>query len=241
MFRFTICALCALVCAPAFADPIIISSGPLPSLIEEHSVIVAGEYVKNLRSSATVEISGGHFIQTLRDGFGLKRLTAPTFIIHARYARSRDISGNEGGNPGDALIEGWLDDGQWFRFVSINEDDAPGFTMLHVTPSDEPLPFLLDADDDSDIDLEDLNIVRNNFGSSGEGDIDGNGSVDIGDLNHVRNNFGTSQFQLGESFEAPAGWSYAGQQGTFAVPEPSSIALVLLGITALCSRCRLRS
>lgn len=239
MSRFLSLALC-LVCAPALAEPIVYTEGPLPSLITDESAIVSGEYVKSLQSSAALDIYGGHFIQTFKDGFGLKRMTAPTFTIHARYARSADISHREGANPGDALIEGWLDDGQFFRFVSINEDDSPGFTFMNVTPTDDPLPFLRDADGDSDLDVADLNAVRNNFGGQGMGDIDESGTVDIADLNFVRNNFGTVQrFELDESHVAPIGLSQAGMT-TQAVPEPASVALLFIGVTVLCSRCRLR-
>ncbi len=63
---------------------------------------------------------------------------------------------------------------------------------------------------DGDVDLDDLNAVRNNFGASGVG-IPGDtnpedGVVDLDDLNAVRNNFG----------------AVAGSQ---TVPEPSTIAL----------------
>jgi len=51
-----------------------------------------------------------------------------------------------------------------------------------------------DTDDDGDVDITDLNNVRNNFGSQGNpivGDTAPfNGIVDITDLNNVRNNFG---------------------------------------------------
>jgi hypothetical protein len=49
-----------------------------------------------------------------------------------------------------------------------------------------------DTDDDGDVDLTDLNNVRNNFGSATPpiGDTDDDGDVDLDDLNAVRNNFG---------------------------------------------------
>lgn len=49
-----------------------------------------------------------------------------------------------------------------------------------------------DADGDGDVDLDDLNHVRNNFGGQGLGDADGDSDVDLDDLNAVRNNFGLS-------------------------------------------------
>jgi hypothetical protein len=52
-----------------------------------------------------------------------------------------------------------------------------------------------DTDGDNDVDLEDLNNVRNHFGAVGEnlvGDANRDGRVDLADLNDVRNNFGAS-------------------------------------------------
>ncbi len=72
-----------------------------------------------------------------------------------------------------------------------------------------------DTDGDGDVDLNDLNNVRNNFGGSGDpilGDTDGDNDVDLDDLNAVRNNFG-----------ATGG----------AVPEPGSFALVAVTAAAL--------
>jgi hypothetical protein len=51
-------------------------------------------------------------------------------------------------------------------------------------------PLLGDTNNDSVVDIVDLNNVRNNFGGDGLGDTDGNGVVNIIDLNNVRNNFG---------------------------------------------------
>lgn len=75
-----------------------------------------------------------------------------------------------------------------------------------------------DTDNDGDVDLDDLNAVRNNFGSTGEvgstpGDaVPYDGIVDLDDLNGVRNNFGAG--------------------GAAAVPEPSTAVLGLLGVAA---------
>jgi len=74
-----------------------------------------------------------------------------------------------------------------------------------------------DTDADGDVDLDDLNAVRNNFGTSGPAPLPGDafpfdGTVDLDDLNAVRNNFGAT----------------AGS----AVPEPSAGALALVVIGA---------
>lgn len=241
MSRFLSLVLC-LVCAPAFAEPIVYTEGPLPSLLDGPSVIVSGEYFKSLKTWGDLDIEGGTFTPTGNadpQAFWLKRLLIPTITIHARYARSAPLTG-ETHNPGDVLIEGWLDDGSFFRFESLNEDDAPGLTLINVTPTDDPLPFLRDADGDSDLDIADLNAVRNNFGGQGIGDIDESGTVDIADLNLVRNGFGQDQFELDESHVAPIGLSHAGLPN-YPVPEPASVALLLIGVTALCSRFRSRS
>ena len=50
-----------------------------------------------------------------------------------------------------------------------------------------------DTDGDVDVDVHDLNNVRNHFGESGPGvigDTDGDGAVGVADLNAVRNHFG---------------------------------------------------
>lgn len=77
-----------------------------------------------------------------------------------------------------------------------------------------------DTDGDQDVDLDDLNNVRNNFGSAQPpiGDTDGDNDVDLDDLNAVRNNFG----------------AVAGS----AVPEPSTMVLALAGLAVVGYRFR---
>jgi hypothetical protein len=82
-----------------------------------------------------------------------------------------------------------------------------------------------DTDGDGDVDLVDLNNVRNHFGAAGGNPIGDtlpfNGSVELEDLNAVRNNFGQSG-------------------GAAAVPEPAGSYLAatafFLGGAALCRR-----
>lgn len=71
-----------------------------------------------------------------------------------------------------------------------------------------------DTDFDGDVDLSDLNLVRNNFGLYAAGDASLNGLVDLDDLNLVRNSFGTSISQP--------------------VPEPSSVVLLLMLLAPMC-------
>jgi len=72
-----------------------------------------------------------------------------------------------------------------------------------------------DTDGDGDVDLEDLNNVRNHFGQSGEpvlGDtLPFDGAVDLADLNNVRNHFGA----------------------TSAVPEPPTALLCIAALSAI--------
>ncbi len=75
-----------------------------------------------------------------------------------------------------------------------------------------------DTDDDGDVDLTDLNNVRNFFGQTGDpvlGDtLPFDGTVDLSDLNNVRNHFGVAMLSR-------------------AVPEPTSGAICLFTIAAM--------
>jgi MYXO-CTERM domain-containing protein len=77
-----------------------------------------------------------------------------------------------------------------------------------MTPDPAPQGIPGDTNGDGNVDLEDLNAVRNNFGGTGEvGSTAGdaypfNGVVDLEDLNAVRNNFGATSNPVPE----PATW-----------------------------------
>lgn len=79
-----------------------------------------------------------------------------------------------------------------------------------------PVGQIGDTDNDGDVDLDDLNAVRNNFGAVGQiGSTPGDafpfdGTVDLDDLNGVRNNFGAG--------------------GSSSVPEPATWCLALAGL-----------
>ncbi len=88
-----------------------------------------------------------------------------------------------------------------------------------------PLPG--DTNDDGQVDLYDLNDVRNHFGAgAGPGDADLDGDVDLDDLDAVRNHFGTQFIPPPEELTS--------------VPEPNSWALVLVaaGVGGMTRRAR---
>ncbi len=68
----------------------------------------------------------------------------------------------------------------------------PDAVILRIVEPSAAVPG--DTDDDGDVDLTDLNNVRNNFGAADPviGDTDNDGDVDLSDLNAVRNNFGAT-------------------------------------------------
>ncbi len=77
-----------------------------------------------------------------------------------------------------------------------------------------------DTNADGQVDLADLNNVRNNFGGAGLGDTNADGTVDLQDLNAVRNNFGAG--------------------GANPVPEPPSLVLLAAGTAGLAAYRRRR-
>ena len=119
-------------------------------------------------------------------------------------------------------IEGLLLDGNFLR-MTIYAKGSPDF--YHIEFTTHPGDF--DPDGDWDFDINDLNLIRNNFGSPGDfeaGDIDHNGLIDIADLNVVRNRFG-------DGFQMPSDLTFSGvltlppPEANEFVPEPSTIAL----------------
>jgi hypothetical protein len=96
-----------------------------------------------------------------------------------------------------------------FEGYSTFYNEIMAFDHVRIT-SDSTQNVLGDTDDDQDVDITDLNNVRNNFSGTGLGDTDGDNDVDITDLNNVRNNFGAGP-------------------GANAVPEPSTWVMLAIG------------
>lgn len=116
--------------------------------------------------------------------------------------------------------------GLWWWSVPdhVYDDTGFGFSM-GVAGHSVPEPTTGDTNGDGDVNLDDLNAVRNNFGASGPvGSTPGDafpfdGVVDLDDLNGVRNNFG---------FVSPS-----------PVPEPGTLTLLALGAAVCCGVRRL--
>ena len=106
---------------------------------------------------------------------------------------------------------------------TLDTFENPGFIDIHRG-------FIGDANDDGKVDLNDLNVVLNNLGTTnsswGKGNFDGGTTIDLTDLNDVLNNLGTS-IASGSAVVA-----------TTATPEPASLGILALGAAALIARRR---
>lgn len=110
--------------------------------------------------------------------------------------------------PSGRKISGWRWTGNFIRW------DDFGFVLADFQPGD--------ADGDQDVDMADFEIIRGNLGKTGvnlPGDVRGNGIVDLNDFKLWKQYFPTA---------APVG----ALAGNFAVPEPTSLLLGLLGAVA---------
>ncbi len=100
-----------------------------------------------------------------------------------------------------------------------------------VTVSSNTVQSLLlgDANGDNKVDLNDLNIVLNNLGTTSskrsDGNFDGAATIDLNDLNDVLNNLGTSQ-----------GGAAAALLQAHGVPEPASLGCLGIAVAAFLRR-----
>ena len=106
---------------------------------------------------------------------------------------------NPADNVQDRDGDGYTNIEEWINSIGAGDDgtgNGNGATPTKkptVTPIPTPTPLLGDLDKDGDVDIFDYNILVENFGKTGCGnvaDIDGNCKVDIFDYNTLIENFG---------------------------------------------------
>lgn len=127
--------------------------------------------------------------------------------------------------PGIVIIQGALLDGSFVNLNLIYTGDVSRHRFIAI---DHP-ELMTDPTRDAMFDLADLNIIRNNFGQSGDldaGDVDGDNFVGLADLNVARNGFGNF-WELGPN-SILSGNLLSGN----AVPEPSTLLIFACAFAA---------
>jgi hypothetical protein len=162
----------------------------------------------NWESLETTEYAG--------DGWLENTNASATNLTETNFTGSFVVDPNEGLYLGKIFKLGGTNDLQ-FSILEAGKPAADSFTENDPVNPDDYIPdndgLNCDTNGDGQVNLDDLNAVRNNFGNAGTpGSTPGDafpfdGEVDLDDLNAVRNNFGASN----------------------PVPEPSSLALLALG------------
>lgn len=122
---------------------------------------------------------------------------------------------------GDAFVPGSAQD-LIFQYATLAGDVLFGTVEYGDL---EPLSQFLESDfnKDGNVDLQDFNILKANFGSGGTmdtGDANMDGNVDLQDFNILKGQFG--------------------QSASAAVPEPATFALAFMGLAALVCMARKR-
>lgn len=275
MSRFLCCVLCVLV-SPAAAEIITVEDGQFFERINVttgRELVVNGgdvELVNNFGSLVTInggtvgavvtnmfnDANGGHEPNVVvtgydqefginTDGPNIGNLDNGHVVLHGYSFR---VLVDPLPSKGSIVWgHGWLLDGSYVDFSAsfrdvFNRRNGQSVTLVKHDP------VFVDPTGDWTFDLTDLNVIRNNFGSQGEGDTNFDGVVDLVDINLVRNKFG-----LG--YAGNPEWEYSGDVPTnvrhrwtpdmpIPVPEPSTILLTLLGFFGFACiplRCRYRS
>lgn len=109
------------------------------------------------------------------------------------YNMLHEVLGSSTGDTGLEEVSAIIPRGTllYFRVFGPGDRTSPNYSLVvNIEPH---LPG--DVNRSGEVDLADLNLVRNHFGEVGErieGDSDLDGDVDLADLNAVRNHFGQS-------------------------------------------------
>jgi hypothetical protein len=164
----------------------------------------------NWESLETTDYAGAGWLENTN--------ASATNLTETNFTGSFVVDPNEGLYLGKLFKLGGTNDLQ-FSILEAGKPAAGSFTEIDPVNPDDYIPdnegLNGDTNGDGQVNLDDLNAVRNNFGSAGTpGSTPGDafpfdGQVNLDDLNAVRNNFGAS--------------------AASAVPEPSSLALLALG------------
>ena len=124
--------------------------------------------------------------------------------------------------------------GETFGVATAGALNVSTFDGLAVSPSTilVKYTFLGDATLDGTVDLNDLNTVLNNLGSTSSlwssGNFDGAATIDLTDLNDVLNHLGVSVLAGSNAVATAEALLAAG-----AVPEPASLSLLALAVPML--------
>ena len=124
-----------------------------------------------------------------------------------------------GGDPLDCNGDGMVDINDVNCFCAAGDTDGANAALDAIGSING------DFDGNGTVEFQDFVILSNNFGNAGQytdGDADWNGTVEFQDFVVLSNNFGMS----------------GGGGVAAAVPEPSSLVLIVLGALALLSRYR---
>lgn len=241
--------LLLLLTCPAYGELITVSEGHLDQIVvnEERELLMTGGTIGKMSNIGGVATFDGGMLTD----FGSRIGRGGTLVINgigdlqlAPFGRMHLVTMNDAGgatiqlngynfrhwnrNPGAANqsthdIEGWLLDGSYINIDLVRNGPAAQNNFYLNT-----VPGVVDADGDYDLDLDDLNAVRNNFGNTGPlGDANGDGSVDLVDVNRVRNGFG-------HGYALPPQYEFSGKiqfgDDPLQAPEPSSVLLLTTGL-----------
>lgn len=241
MFRCYCLPLC-LLCSLCSAETIVQDGDYFPSLFTRDSLTMTGGTIDRLFFvGPQADVSGGYIrgvqleegVLNLTGG-GVQGITrkddvgsgAATINLHGYYFQVYDRGLNE---YNSYRVQGWLLDWTFVDFSIVN--NLGRFTRFlpnhFITYASEGVAG--DTNGDWQVDVQDMNLVRNTFGNIGDGDVTKDGHVGIDDLNVIRNGFGGGTFTLMSDYpDQTTEYFYSG-----AVPEPSAIALLAVTLSVL--------
>ena len=204
-----------------------VQTGPLQlanvTINGHHTIALPGSRILNL----TLQGSTGNWTSGLNLAPFAKTIIEDSANHNATLARTLDQV-NFGLTHANGIYSSALAPNQ--RLVVIdNASVTTPFGSFGGQPADAGSILLMptylgDANLDSAVDLSDLSIVLNNFGSTNSswlgGNFDGAATIDLTDLSDVLNNFGSN---------GGTGPNIADLQ-TVSTPEPASLALFAFGL-----------